>query len=157
TTRSTKPWRQPPIQMANSARRFVTNWMRQDIFPAEKFPDLMAASVSRAVTSMTMLVAFWKRPKAHKTARFCIRLFTVTMRLASKPVIPCLTRPANWWVVTAPPSSARLLLPKLERKAPDKRIHLGNRQVLTVALSGQSHRHLVVRLPQPVKKTTKPA
>jgi hypothetical protein len=75
----------------------------------------------------------------------------------SGPVIRCLTRPANWSVETALPRSARLLLLNLERKAPDKRTHLGKHQMLTVALSALSHRHLVVRLPQPVKKTTKPA
>ena len=157
TTCSTRPWRQPPTQVANSARRFVTNWMRRDVFPAAKFPDLMAACVSRAVTSMTMPAAFWKRPKAPKTARFCTRSFTVTMRLASKPVILCLTHPANWWVAATLQRFDRLLLRKLERKVPDKRTILENRQMLTVALSDQSHRHLVVRLPQPVKKTTKPA
>src|SRR5205814_2780572 len=125
TTRSTKLWRQPPTQMANSAKRFVTSWMRQDVFPAGKSPDLMAGCVSRAVTSMTMGDAFWKRPKAPKTARFCTRLCTVTTRLASKPVIPCLTRPANWWVEPALLRSVRLLLLKHERRALDERAHLG--------------------------------
>jgi hypothetical protein len=38
----------------------------------------------------------WKRLKAPKTARFCIRLFTVTTRRASRPGILCSTHPANW-------------------------------------------------------------
>src|SRR4029077_10234418 len=100
--------------------------------------DLMAACVSRAVTSMTMPAAFWKRPKAPKAACFCTRSFTVTMRLASKAFIRCLTRPANWSVETALPRSARLLLLNLERKAPDKRTHLGKHQMLTLALSALS-------------------
>src|SRR4029453_292644 len=155
--RSTRPWRQPPIRMANSARRFVTNWMRRDVFPEVKFPDPMGTFVSRAVTSTMMPAAFWKRPKAPETARFCTRSFTVTIHRASKPVTPCSTHPVNWWVAIALQRYARLLLLKLERKATDRRSHLENPQMLAVALSDQSHRHLVVRLPQPVKKTTKPA
>ncbi len=53
--------------------------------------------------------------------------------------------------------SVHLLLLRLERRAPDKRSDLENRQTLPIALSDQSYGGLVVGLPQFVKKTTKPA
>src|SRR6266480_1392726 len=103
----------------------------------------MAAFVSRAVTNTMIPAISWKRLKAPKMARFCIRLFTVTTHRASLEVARALPRPAH------------LLLLRLEESAPNKRSHSENRQMLSIALSDQSYGGLVVGLPQSVKKTTK--
>ena len=75
--------------------RETIRWMMRGTFPAAKFPDPMAAFVSRAATSTMMPAIFWKRLKAPKMARYYIRLFTVTTHRANRPAIQCSTHPAN--------------------------------------------------------------
>src|SRR5947199_8578229 len=115
--------------MANSARRFATNWTMRDVFPLAKFPDLMGDSVSKAVTNTMMPAVSWKKPKAPETARYCTRSSTVTIRRASKLAIPSLMHPANSWAERALPRSDQVLLLSLERKAPGKRRHLASRKM----------------------------
>src|SRR5713101_110015 len=58
-------------------------------------PD--AAFGSRAGTITTALAVCRKKPKAQKTAAFCIRSFTATIKTANEQAIPFSMRPANCW------------------------------------------------------------
>src|SRR6266404_3688032 len=92
---SIRRWPRPLGRMANFARRFVMNWMTRGVFPAEKSPDLTAVSGSRAATSTTMRGAYLKKRKAHQTALFSIKSFTVTTRPESRLAIPSSMLPEN--------------------------------------------------------------
>src|SRR4051812_5781373 len=117
TTHNTQQYPRQQIQTVKFVRQFVINSITLAVFRREKFPDLMVAFGSRAVTSTMTADGFWKKLKAQPTARFWIRSFTATTQRAGKLVTLSLTPPANYSAVQA----ALLLAPRPPQKPPDKR------------------------------------
>src|SRR6266496_3705974 len=116
---SIRQWPRPPARTANFARRFVMNWMKRGVFPAEKSPDLTGVFDLRAATSTTMRAAYSKKRKAHRTALFSIKSFTATTRPESRLAIPFSMRPENCWAARVPQSAARLPPQNRARKLGD--------------------------------------